>query len=330
VAAGTPTPRRRLEFGPRAYERIAWAALATLTLIVFTGAAVRLTDSGLGCPDWPRCHGKPYPPLDTNAMIEFGNRLVSIPVTIAVALAVFGAYRRVPRRNDLIAWAWLLPAGVVAQAALGALTVKGDLEYGWVMAHFGLSMLIAIAAVGLVWLARHEPGWRPRSTDRVSVWSVRALGAVGALAVVSGVFATAAGPHSGGEAGQTVSRFVLRGGDTFSWVVHRHGNFSWALGVATIAVLVLLHVRHADIGLRRSVAAVGVLVAAQGTVGLLQYHNQLPAELVWLHVVLVTLTWLALIWSVAWAGRLGPGRATARASRRSEDVGDRGAQQVHV
>ncbi len=330
MARGESTPRRRLTFSPRAYERITWAALATLTLIVFTGAAVRLTDSGLGCPDWPRCHGKPYPPLDANALIEFGNRMVSIPVTIAVVLAVFGAYRRVPRRDDLIAWAWLLPAGVVAQAALGALTVKGELEYGWVMAHFGLSMLMAIAAVGLVWLARHEPGWRPRSSDRVSVWSVRALAVVGAAAVTSGVFATAAGPHSGGEAGQTVSRFVLRGGDTLSWVVHRHGNFSWLLGIATIAVFVLLTLRGADAGLRRSVAVVGALVAAQGVVGLLQYHNRLPAELVWLHVVLATLTWLALIWSVAWAGRLAANHAATQRAAGSGEVGDRRAQQVHV
>lgn len=320
---------------PEGFVRIAWVALAMLTLIVFSGAAVRLTGSGLGCPDWPRCYGNVYPPLDTHSIIEFSNRMVSVPVTIAVLAAVIGAHRRRPRRGDLIAWAWLLPAGVVVQAGLGAFTVKGELKWGWVAAHFAVSMLMAIVAVALLWRAKHEPGWRPPATDRLTVWSVRALAAIGGLALSAGALATAAGPHAGGEPGRTISRLTVKGGETFSWVIHRHGNIAELLGVLTVIVFILAWRRGADRNLLRWVGVVGVLGALQGIVGLVQFHNELPTELVWLHVVLATLMWLALLWCVAWAGRLCSGslasdRQPGAAPESSEDVGEGGHKQVHV
>src|SRR5580700_7844037 len=142
---------------PEQYVRFAYVALGALTLIVLTGAAVRLTGSGLGCPTWPKCYGNVYPPLKTHALIEFSNRLVTAPVSIAAGLAWLAAVRRRPYRRDLVWLGALLPLGVVAQAVLGGFTVKGELDYGWVMGHFALSMLIIVAAVLLVWRAAHEP-----------------------------------------------------------------------------------------------------------------------------------------------------------------------------
>src|SRR5262249_18995625 len=140
------------------YLVVAYAALGALTLIVLTGAAVRLTGSGLGCPTWPKCYGNLYPPLNTHAVIEFSNRVISVPVVLAAGAAWLGALRRRPYRREL-AWLGLrLPAGVVAQAVMGGLTVKGELDYGWVMGHFALSMLILVAAVTLVWRARARLG----------------------------------------------------------------------------------------------------------------------------------------------------------------------------
>src|SRR5947209_19177895 len=100
---------------PRQYERIALLTLIALTLIVLTGAAVRLTGSGLGCPDWPKCYGKALPPLSAHALIEFGNRALSGAVGVMTVTAALLAFTRRPFRGDLALLALSLPLGVVAQ-----------------------------------------------------------------------------------------------------------------------------------------------------------------------------------------------------------------------
>src|ERR1700682_4237816 len=156
--------RTRLTITPARFRLLAYITLAALTLIVLTGAAVRLTGSGLGCPDWPRCYGKALPPLSYHALIEFGNRALSGLVGVLTVVAAVLAFTRRPFRRDLALLAVSLPLGVVAQAVLGGFTVREHLAPGFVMAHFGLSMLIVIAAVALAWRSAHEPGSRPRST----------------------------------------------------------------------------------------------------------------------------------------------------------------------
>ena len=103
--------RRLLEFTltPAQYARTAYVAVGALTVIVMTGAAVRLTGSGLGCPTWPRCYGRIYPPLQTHAVIEFSNRLITVPVSIVAFVAFWFAFRRRPYRRDLMRLSALLP-----------------------------------------------------------------------------------------------------------------------------------------------------------------------------------------------------------------------------
>src|SRR5438105_2082419 len=115
---------------PRQYTHVAYFALGALTLIVLTGAAVRLSGSGLGCPDWPKCYGKAYPPFNSHALIEFANRLITVPVSLAAAGAWVLALRRRPYRRDLTLLGALLPLGVVAQAVLGGFTVLGARDHG--------------------------------------------------------------------------------------------------------------------------------------------------------------------------------------------------------
>jgi heme a synthase len=306
--------RARLAVTPEQYRRVAYLTLLALSLIVLTGAAVRLTDSGLGCSSWPKCSGNAYPPLQTHALIEFGNRLVGVLVGLVCAAAVVLSYTRRPYRRDLMLLSWSLPLGVVAQAVLGGLTVRGKLAPGWVIGHFLLSMLILVVAVALAWRATHEPGSRPRSTDRLSVWSVRGLLVLGALAIMAGTVTTAAGPHSGGTHGEKVTRLTFKGADTLTWMVHRHATIAALFGVAVIGVWLLRRRRGAPQDALEPLTVLGVLLAAQGLVGSVQYELRLPTDIVWVHVGLATATWVALLWAVAAAGVLVPRTRTIPAS----------------
>ena len=298
--------RERLTVTPRQYRRIAYITLAALTVIVLTGAAVRLTGSGLGCPDWPKCFGKALPPLSTHALIEFGNRAISGLVGVLTVVAAVLAFTRKPFRRDLAWLAVSLPLGVVAQAVLGGFTVREHLAPGFVMAHYGLSMLVLIAAVALAWRSAYEPGARPRSHDRLSVWSVRALAPFGALTIFAGTAATAAGPHAGGSPGQRIHRLHFKGNGTLTWLVHRHATIAALFGVTVIAVWLLRRRRGASQDALEPLTVLGVLLAAQGLVGSVQYELRLPTDMVWVHVTLATLSWLAVLWSVAEAGSLAP------------------------
>src|SRR5437764_830688 len=298
--------RSRLVVTPSQYRRVANLTLAALTLIVLTGAAVRLTGSGLGCPDWPKCYGNALPPLSTHALIEFGNRALSGLVGIMTVIAAILAFTRRPYRRDLARLAVLLPLGVIAQAVLGGFTVREHLAPGFVMGHFALSMLVLIAAVALAWRSAHAPGSRPASDDRLTVWAIRALAPLAAVTIFAGTAATAAGPHAGGSPGQRIHRLHFKGAATLNWVIHRHATIAAIFGVAVIAVWLLRRSRGGSTASLEPLTVTGLLLAAQGLVGSVQYELHLPSDIVWVHVTLATLTWLAVLWAVADAGRLAP------------------------
>jgi cytochrome c oxidase assembly protein subunit 15 len=291
---------------PRQYALVAYIALGALTLIVLSGAAVRLTGSGLGCPDWPRCYGNAYPPLTTHAVIEFSNRMITVPVSLAAIAAWVFALRRRPYRRDLVWLGVLLPLGVVGQAVLGGFTVRGALDYGWVMSHFALSMLILAAATALAWRATYEAQERPAGGDRSLVGSVRALLLLGAITIVAGTAATAAGPHAGGSPGQRINRLDFNGKGTMDFVIHRHGELGLAFGLLALGVWWLSRRRSSDPVLRGSLTVLCVLIALQGAVGLDQYETHLPTQLVWVHVGLACGCWLACLWATCAAGALRP------------------------
>ena len=319
---------------PRQYALVAYVALGALTLIVLSGAAVRLTGSGLGCPDWPKCYGNAYPPLNAHAVIEFSNRLITVPVSLAAGAAWLLALRRRPYRRDLMWLGALLPLGVIGQAVLGGFTVRGALDYGWVMGHFALSMLILLAAALLAWRAGHTPseleagGPRPAAgengaqgaaarppSDRTLILSVRALVALGALTIFAGTAATAAGPHAGGSPGQKINRLDFDGRGTMDFVIHRHGEIALAFGLAALAVWWMARRREAGPVVQRSLTVLCVLLALQGVVGLDQYKTHLPTELVWVHVGLACGAWLAALWAACAAGRLVPKEARIASER---------------
>ncbi len=296
---------------PQLYARIALVALGALTLSVLTGAAVRLTDSGLGCPDWPRCYGQAVAPLKSHAVIEYSNRLLSGLVGLAAITAGALAFRRRPFRRDLGVLGVLLPLGVVAQAILGGITVEQRLAPGYVMAHFGLSMMILVAAVTPAWRATHEPGSRPRSADRSLVWPIRGLTVLGAVTIFAGTVATAAGPHAGGSKGQAIHRLHWHGAATLNWAIHQHASLAALFGLAVLGCWWVMRARG-EPGLMRALTLLVGLLAIQGLVGGLQHALHLPSEIVWVHVTLAAFTWVVLLWAMASAGRLRAREARRR------------------
>jgi cytochrome c oxidase assembly protein subunit 15 len=307
---------RAPKISPPAYAKIATTALVLLIAIVFSGAAVRLTGSGLGCPDWPDCHGKVLQTeLTSHGAIEYGNRLVTGLVAIAAIAASLAAFLRTPFRKDLAILGALLPLGVIGQAVLGGMAVLYGLAPGWVMGHFLLSMAILAGAVTLAWRAR-APDTDSDTNPRQVVLATRALVPLGAWVLFLGTVTTASGPHPGSSGtGEVVHRFGFKGGDTLDWMIHWHGRFSTLLGLAALATWFLARRHHADRQTRKALTAVCLLLAAQGVVGFIQYETGLPTEIVWIHVVLATCTWLALMWSVNAAGRLAPALRGALAER---------------
>src|SRR3954449_11101545 len=172
--------RDRIRITPHVYFLVSAAALVALTLIVFTGAAVRVTGSGLGCPSWPNCYsnGRLVAETNSHALIEFGNRMLTGFVALAAIAAGVLAFFRRPFRRDLAILGVLLPLGVVPQAELGGLTVVYGLAPGLVMGHYGLSMLVLVAAAALAWRARpafgpDEPPTADRTTARAGWGGVR-------------------------------------------------------------------------------------------------------------------------------------------------------------
>jgi heme a synthase len=306
LGRGTRSLRARLAITPELYRRVTFVALFALSAIVLTGAAVRLTGSGLGCPDWPKCYGRTIPPLQFHTVIEFGNRMITGLVGVVVIAAAGLAFLRRPYRRHLAILGVLLPIGVVGQAVLGGLVVRYDLNPYLVMSHFILSMLLLDAAFALAWCAAHDHGWREPSHDTLSTWSVRALIPFGQLTVLLGTMATGAGPHAGEHEGQLVKRFTFQGRDTLSWMVERHGAIAAAFGLAAVAVWLLVRRAGAERRATRPLTVLCLLLLAQGVLGFVQYRLHVPAGMVWVHITLATASWLATLWAVASAGRLAP------------------------
>ena len=298
--------RDRLAIDPQRYFIVAAVALCALTLIVFTGAAVRVTGSGLGCPSWPNCYdnGRLVAETNSHALIEFGNRTLTSFVALAAVAAGLLAFLRRPFRRDLAILGVLLPLGVVLQAVLGGLTVVYGLAPGWVMGHYGVSMLILVAAGALAWRARPAFGPdEPRTADLTTARFVWALFAVGSVTIFVGTAATAAGPHAGGSGtGDIVNRLDFRGAHTLTWLVNRHSWFATALGLLAIATWWVARRRDANPELRVRLTRICLLMALQGVIGIVQYRLKLPSEIVWVHVATATLLWVGIVLAAMQAG----------------------------
>jgi cytochrome c oxidase assembly protein subunit 15 len=281
---------RSLRLSPTAYRRITLVALLALGFIIVTGAAVRLTGSGLGCTDWPNCEeGQFVAEGEFHAWVEFGNRLITGLVSIAVILAVLGSFWRVPRRRDLT---WLsvgLVAGVLVQIVLGAIVVKTHLVPAAVSAHFLVSMVLVWNAVVL-----HQRAGRSDAPARLAApTGLRNLARVLVLLTIAvlfvGTLVTGSGPHSG-DPGE-VDRLTL----DIREIARVHGLLAVSLIVVSLASLFWLYRSRASARARARAALLTAALLAQAGIGYAQYLNGVPALLVALHVLGSVIVWMAVL-----------------------------------
>jgi heme a synthase len=284
---------RGLVLTPTQFLRFALAQLGALWLIVGTGAAVRLTDSGLGCRSWPGCEeGQALPAEDVHAFIEFGNRLVG-GVTIALTLITWLAARRVPSLpRGAVRLAVAIFLGTLAQAPIGLLTVATHLRWPIVMLHLLLSVGLLAGATVLALEARST------AVGRVEPFvppELRRLGLAAAVAcfalIVAGAFATAAGPHSGGGEADDIDRL-----GRLEPIVYVHGAFVGLFLLLFVFVLGYLFSERARAPrLFRFAAVVFVALLVQMGLGELQWRAHLPWGLVLVHVFLAAAVWVGVV-----------------------------------
>lgn len=284
--------RRRLS--PQRYRIVTIVALALLGVIVVSGAAVRLTGSGLGCDDWPNCNNEKLIDVSsTHAAIEQINRLFTGLVAAGVIVAVLGALARQPRRRDLTWLSLGLVAGVIGQIVLGGITVLVDLHPIAVQGHFILSMVLIANAVWLVHRAGMPDGALEHRVTAPLRSHVMLLAVTTALAIGLGTVVTGAGPHAGDESAR---RFGFDIGRTAQF----HSVAVWVSVAVAVALLWRLKTKTAE----RAVLD-GPLVAwccvglMQGAVGYLQYFTGVPAALVAVHVAGATVLWGITVWLLA-------------------------------
>jgi cytochrome c oxidase assembly protein subunit 15 len=277
---------------PTAFRRIAVVAAVLVAAIVVTGAAVRLTASGLGCPDWPRCTDTSLvAPASYHALVEFVNRVVTAVVGAFLGFAAVAGHRRRPPRRDLVRLGWALVAGFLGQAVVGGLSVIFHLAPGIVMLHFLLSMALLWAALTLV--HRADPAWAPRAPDgpRELLWLGRGVVVAAGLVLVLGTITTGTGPHAG-----DTTHAVRRFGFPLERVTQLHADAALFLTGLVVATALAVRIARAGSALRqRSMLLLGA-VGLQVAIGYVQYFLNLPAGVVELHVAGATLLWAAAVW----------------------------------
>ncbi len=282
---------------PAAMRRWALAGVITSALIILTGAAVRLSQSGLGCPDWPTCTansiaagGATGDPL-VHRWVEFGNRMVTVAIfAVAVGVFIAACQFRVAgqRRRDLIWLAAAQPGAIIVQAILGGLVVLTKLNPALVSAHF-LASVALIAATVALYLRCQEgtaPG-RPLVPNLVRLSAVAVVGCV-ALMMAAGTVVTGTGPLAGAA---NVARYHL----PLEGVTQLHADIGWLLAGLMAALLLGMRLTSAP---RRAVRLGWLLlglIGLQGVIGYTQYFTGLPAGLIWVHVTGSVAIWITAL-----------------------------------
>lgn len=274
---------------PARYRQLTFVALVLVATIIVTGAAVRLSGSGLGCDRWPTCTRTELLSVSNpNRAIEQINRLFTGLVSIGVIAAVLGSLWRRPRRRDLVWLSLALVGGVFAQAVIGGIAVLVDLNWVAVAVHFLASMILLAAAVTLHHRAGEEPGpYRPVANRRVVVLA-RVVFLLTCWVLVAGTLVTATGPHGGDEKAERL-------GWAIPAAARLHGISVNILLLSVIGLIALARRDRAAPGIVSGAEALLALGAIQAAIGYFQYFNGIPAVVVGFHVAGAALVFIAAV-----------------------------------
>jgi cytochrome c oxidase assembly protein subunit 15 len=285
-AAARWTPSQRI------LQRAALAALIMSVVIVVTGAAVRLTSSGLGCDTWPKCSHDSL--VATSAMgvhgaIEFGNRMLTYVLSAAVGWAIVASRAAKPRRRGLSRLAWAQFWLVMSNAVIGGIAVLTGLNPYTVAGHFLLATALVTLAT-LTWLRTREGDEPARPLVGKPVLQLTwGLTVLTGLLVTVGTVVTGAGPHAGDSS--RVPRMPVE----WKTVAQLHADVAWAVVALTLAVWFVLRAVDAPAEPRRRARDLFLVLLSQGVIGYVQYFTKLPEVLVGLHLLGATLVWISVL-----------------------------------
>lgn len=260
------------------FRRLTTVNLGLLVAIIVSGAVVRLTNSGLGCRDWPNCSASQFVSVSTHhALIEQLNRIFSGAIGIPIALTLIAAYQRQPRRADLVRLAWILFGLFWSEAILGGISVEVKLAWFSVMSHFLLALALVSVALRMRQRAGEAAGTRYPIVSTTAQRAVRVVYVWTIGVVIAGTLVTAAGPHGGDRDARRLTWPIAD-------VARVHGALVDLLVVITlVTAYVLAKSRAPRVVLATASLALGAMVA-QGILGYVQYFEAIPAVLVGFHV----------------------------------------------
>jgi len=275
----------------------------TQSAIVFTGALVRITGSGLGCSTWPECTPGSYTPTSDqpeaplHAWIEFGNRLLTFVLLINALALMFTILKS--GRGELRKLGALQILGILAQGVLGGITVLTALNPATVAAHFLLSIILIAGALSLRQRAHGKSPIEITLIPLVSklIWLHLLLTS---LVLIAGTIVTGSGPHAGDSAAE---RFNLDS-RTMAWI---HADLVIALLGVSIALLIAIRLGLAGVArqvLSGRIQIFLIIALAQGGIGYIQYFTKLPEALVAAHIIGSIAVWLSA-WNLFISSNLG-------------------------
>jgi cytochrome c oxidase assembly protein subunit 15 len=301
-SASLSRPGQRLA---SALRPLALASLVANAALIVTGAAVRLTGSGLGCPTWPKCTDDSYTTtaeMGVHGMIEFGNRLLTF-VLVALAFATFfAALLSRPRRRSLIVLSVVIALGIPGQGVVGGITVLTNLNPWVVGLHFLLSIAL-IAGCYALWRRVDEGDGTPVPLVPAPIRHLAWITATVSFAVIAvGVIVTGSGPHAGDQGAK-------RNGLDPSTISQFHADLVFLLIGLSVALWFALRALNAPPATIRAAAVLIAVEFGQGVIGFVQYFTHLPVLLVAAHMLGAAITWtatLAVLWSLRTRPALPP------------------------